>query len=77
MKRKYETRNKVIKWFTILVVIAFLVTVVGSGIVAFISTSSEKKQDVVNTLNKPTEKEIQEVNNSQSSVTWQLIQQNK
>ena len=77
MKRKYETRNKVIKWFTILVVIAFLVTVVGSGIVAFISTSSERKQDVVNTLNKPTEKEIQEVNNSQSSVTWQLIQQNK
>jgi len=77
MKRKYETRNKIIKWFTILVVIAFLVTVVGSGIVAFISTSSEKKQDVVNTLNKPIEKEIQEVNNSQSSVTWQLIQQNK
>jgi len=77
MKRKYETRNKVIKWFTILVVIAFLVTVVGSGIVAFISTSSERKQDVVNTLNKPTEKEIQEVNNSQLSVTWQLIQQNK
>ena len=77
MQNKYETRNKIIKWFTILVVVAFLATVVGSGIVAFISTSSEKKQNVVNTLNKPTEKEIQEINNYQSSTTWQLIQQNK
>ena len=40
MKKKYETRDKIIKWFTILVIFSFLVTVVGSGIVAFMGNNS-------------------------------------
>lgn len=66
MKKKYETRNKVVKWFTILVIVAFLVTLVGSWIVAFISTNPKKeaqKTQIIQTLNKPLEKETQEVNN--------------
>jgi len=51
MQKKYETRNKIIKWFTILVVVAFLATVVGSGIVAFISTSSNTQAVNTNPIN--------------------------
>ena len=71
MKKKYETRNKIIKWFTILVVITFLATVVWSGIVAFISVSSFNKENNIDTLNK-----FKKINNKQSTITWQLIQQN-
>ena len=40
--KQYETRNKVIKWFTIFVILSFIATVVGSGIIAYISINSSE-----------------------------------
>ena len=73
-KNPYETRNKAVKIFTILVILAFLLTIIAGGIIAFFPTRNNyKKQSIINTANKPLEKENQEVNNS-NNVPWQLIQ---
>ena len=72
-KNPYETRNKAVKIFTIIVIIAFLLTIIAGGIVSFLPANSDKKQSVINTVNKPLEKENQEVNNS-NNAPWQLIQ---
>ena len=73
-KNPYETRNKAVKIFTIIVIIAFLLTIIAGGIIAFFPTkNSSKKESIINTANKPLEKENQEVNNS-NNVPWQLIQ---
>ena len=71
MKKKYKTRNKLIKWFTIIVVLAFLVTVIGSGIVSFISISSTRRKSVLNNSVKKWDLEVNTI------ASWQLIQQNK
>ena len=73
-KNPYEVRNKFIKWFTIIVIVAFLLTMIAGGIVAFLpNKNTEKKQVIVNTVNKPLQKENQEVNNY-NNTPGQLIQ---
>jgi len=73
-KNPYEVRNKFIKWFTIIVIVAFLLTMIAGWIVAFLPTNNtEKKQEIINTSNKPLQKENQEVNNY-NNAPWQLIQ---
>lgn len=73
-KNPYEIRNKFIKRFTIIVIVAFLLTMIAGWIVAFLpSKNVQKKQEIINTANKPLEKENQEVNNS-NNTPGQLIQ---
>lgn len=73
-KNPYEVRNKFIKWFTIIVIVAFLLTMIAWGIVAFLpSKDTQKKQEIINTANKPLEKENQEINNVNNN-PGQLIQ---
>ena len=55
---------------------AFLLTMIAWWIVAFLPTNNQqKKQEVINTANKPLEKENQEVNNTPTK-PGQLIQEN-
>ena len=46
--KQYETRNKVIKWFTIFVILSFVITIVGSGIIAYISINSSENNTQIN-----------------------------
>jgi len=42
--KQYEKRNKLIKWFTIFVILSFIATIVGSGIIAYISINSSENK---------------------------------
>jgi len=63
MNKMYETRNKFIKRFTILVIVFFVISI---GWIAVISLFPASAQ--------PTKKEIQEVQNQWNNVTWSLVE---
>ena len=46
--RQNKTKSKVIKWFTIFVILSFVATIIGSGIIAYISINSSKDNIQVN-----------------------------
>ncbi len=67
MAKTYETRDKAIKRFTLLVILSFVITMVWSSIVVFISSPEKEKRNDMKT--NYTVKEIA----SGAKLSWSLI----